>query len=83
MSARDIGVACQRWASGLADSLREARVLALFLALAIAWQVVSWVTSADPVELGGTAVAAIYTGTAALVAGVAAIARRPENRERD
>ena len=68
--------ACTAWAKGLADSIREARVIALFIALAIAWQVVGWVTSADPVELGGTAVATIYTGTAALVAGVAAIARR-------
>ena len=70
--------ACGRWAKDLADSIREARVIALFIALVIAWRVVAWVTSADPTELGGTAVAAIYTGTAALVAGVAAIARRQQ-----
>lgn len=72
----EIGHACATWGKQLADSLREARVIALFIALAIAWQVVTWVTSADPVDLGGAAVATIYTGTAALVAGVAAIARR-------
>lgn len=76
MSARDVKLACAQWVRELADSIREARVLALFLALAIAWRVVGWVTAADPAELGGTAVATIYTGTAALVAGVAAIARR-------
>lgn len=68
--------ACGSWARQLADSLREARVIALFLALGIAWRVVTWVTSADPVALGGVAVATIYTGTAALVAGVAAVAQR-------
>jgi len=62
----------------LTDAVRELRVIALFAAIWIAWHIVYWVTSVPPDKLGGAAVATIYGATAALIAGVAALAKRPK-----
>ena len=60
----------------IADTVREVRVAALIVSVWMAVEVTRWVTSADPEKLGGVAVVGIWTGTAALVGAVAAIAKR-------
>lgn len=60
----------------LSDAVREVRVVALLVSVWMSVEITLWVTSADPEKLGGVAVVGIWTGTAALVAAVAAIAKR-------
>lgn len=66
------------WFAQAASAVRELRVFALALAAWIAWEMVGWVTSVEPTDLGGMAVAAIFGEVAILVAAVAALSRRHE-----